>query len=62
MIEVYDDFFSREIQEEIFYKLMKPHWCIDGDTLNKPEIFWHYNGLEKVNILMNIFIKKYVLN
>ena len=46
MIEIYDDFFSEEIQEEIFYKLMKPHWCIDGNTLNKSEIFWHYNGLE----------------
>jgi len=49
MIEVYDDFFENEIQKEIFDRLMKPHWGISGGTPNKPEIFWHYDGLEGPN-------------
>ena len=49
MIEVYDDFFENEIQKEIFDRLIKPHWGIDGGTPNKPEIFWHYDGLEGPN-------------
>ena len=49
MIEVYDDFFENEIQKEIFDRLIKPPWGIDGGTPNKPEIFWHYDGLEGPN-------------
>ena len=47
MIEIYDDFFSEEIQEEIFDKLMRPNWGISGGTDTKPEIFWHYDDLDK---------------
>jgi hypothetical protein len=49
MIEVYDDFFENEIQEEILDRLMEPHWGISGGTPYKPEIFWHYDGLEGPN-------------
>tara|TARA_B100000700_G_C14595850_1_gene646763 strand:+ start:156 stop:656 length:501 start_codon:yes stop_codon:yes gene_type:complete len=46
MIEVYDDFFDDHIRKEIFDLLMKPHWGLSGGNDNKPEIFWHYDGLE----------------
>ena len=46
MIEVYDDFFDDHIRKEIFDLLMKPHWGLSGANDNKPEIFWHYDGLE----------------
>ena len=49
MIEVYDDFFEEDIQKEIYDRLMKPHWGISGGDSNKPEIFWHYDGLEGPN-------------
>ena len=47
MVEIYDDFFSEEVQQTILDKLQQPKWCISGGTDNKPEIFWHYNCLEK---------------
>jgi len=46
MIEVYDDFFDNDIHQEVYSKLMRPNWGIDGGTPNKPEIFWHYDDLE----------------
>ena len=49
MIEVYDDFFGDDTQKEIFDRLKKPHWGISGGDSNKPEIFWHYDGLEGPN-------------
>ena len=49
MIEVYDDFFEEDIQKEIYDRLMKPHSGISGGDSNKPEIFWHYDGLEGPN-------------
>ena len=49
MIEVYDDFFDKDTHKEIYNKLSEPHWAIDGGTSNKPEIFWHYDGLDDPN-------------
>tara|TARA_B100001113_G_C20676368_1_gene434439 strand:+ start:66 stop:554 length:489 start_codon:yes stop_codon:yes gene_type:complete len=49
MIEVYDDFFDENIRQEIFDRLIKPHWGISGGDSSKPEIFWHYDGLEGSN-------------
>ena len=46
MIEVYDHFFDDDTRKEIFDLLMKPHWGLSGGNNNKPEIFWHYDGLE----------------
>ena len=49
MVEVYDNFFSKEIHLEIFNRLKQPRWGISGGTKRKPEIFWHFDGLEKEN-------------
>ena len=46
MIEVHDHFFDDDTRKEIFDLLMKPHWGLSGANDNKPEIFWHYDGLE----------------
>ena len=47
MVEVYDNFFVEEIQQEILTRLMQPRWgLIKGSDKNK-EIFWHYDDLEK---------------
>ena len=52
MIQIYDNFFSEELREEIFEKLMEPGWvirkpywgsCTDGTR----EVSWSNNGLEK---------------
>lgn len=47
MIQVYDNFFQEDIRLEILEKLMRPNWGISGGNPTKPEIFWHYDGLEK---------------
>ena len=46
MIEVYDDFFDDDTQQEIYSKLMRPNWGISGNNPGKLEIFWHYDDLE----------------
>ena len=58
MIEVYDDFFENEIQEEILNRLTEPHWGISGGTHTKPEIFWHYEGLENEEYFSEYLYKK----
>ena len=52
MIQIYDNFFSEELREQIFEKLMepgwgirRPYWGICGDGAR--EICWSKNGLEK---------------
>ena len=45
MIQIYDEFFPRELQEEILNKLMEPHWHLAGG--NEQSLFWHYDDLEK---------------
>ena len=48
MIEVYDDFFDEEIRSEIFERLYNAtNWGISGGNSSKPEIYWHYDDLEK---------------
>ena len=60
MIQVYDNFFQEDIRLEILEKLMRPNWGISGGNPTKPEIFWHYDGLEKNIILVLISIHYYV--
>ena len=46
MINVYDDFFSEEIREEIWKLLtLKPKWSPTGGR--ETNWFWHIDGLEK---------------
>ena len=45
MIEVYDNFFPKEIHEEVFEKLMEPGWRFRGGSLRNT--FWHHDGLEQ---------------
>ena len=45
MINVYDDFFSEEIREEIWNLLLRPKWIPDGGNSNN--WFWHMNDLEQ---------------
>ena len=47
-IAIYDNFFSKGIQKEIFDKLwFGAHWELSGANQDKPEIGWHYDNLEK---------------
>tara|TARA_B100001175_G_C19003416_1_gene400028 strand:- start:7 stop:498 length:492 start_codon:yes stop_codon:yes gene_type:complete len=66
MIEVYDDFFENKTHKEIFDKLMRPNWGISGGNEGKPEIFWHYEGLENEeyfsDYLYNLICKKLDIN
>ena len=45
MIEVYDNFFPKEIHEEVFEKLLEPGWRFRGGSLRNT--FWHYDGLDQ---------------
>ena len=58
MIEVYDDFFDEDIHKEIFDRLIEPHWGISGGDSNKPEIFWHYDGLEEEEYFNTFLFEK----
>ena len=62
MVEIYDDFFTEEIHLEIFNRLRTPRWGLSGGTERKPEIFWHFDGLEKENyfseFLYNLICEK----
>ena len=62
MIQVYDDFFENKTHKEIFDRLMRPNWGISGGNEGKPEIFWHYDGLENEeyfkDYLYNLICKK----
>ena len=48
-VQVYDNFFSKEIHLEVLKKLMFPRWGLSGGCPEKPEIFWHYDGLDGPN-------------
>ena len=65
-IQVYDDFFDKDTHNEIFNRLMKPNWGISGGNEGKPEIFWHYDDLEKQeyfsDYLYNLICKKVNMN
>ena len=67
MINVVDNFFTEELREEIFEKLMEPGWvirrpywgsCTDGTR----EVSWSNNGLEKQEyfseVLYDLICKK----
>jgi len=58
MIEVYDDFFDEDTQNEVYSKLMRPNWGISGNNPGKPEIFWHYEGLENEEYFSEYLYKK----
>tara|TARA_B100000482_G_scaffold94635_1_gene68089 strand:+ start:79 stop:570 length:492 start_codon:yes stop_codon:yes gene_type:complete len=58
MIEVYDDFFDDDTQQEIYSKLMRPNWGISGNNPTKPEIFWHYDGLGNEEYFSEYLYKK----
>ena len=58
MIEVYDDFFDDDTQQEIYSKLMRPNWGISGNNPGKLEIFWHYEGLENEEYFSEYLYKK----
>ena len=57
MVEIYDDFFPKEIHLEIFNRLRSPRWGLSGGTDRKPEIFWHFDALEKEN-----YFSEYIYN
>ena len=44
-IEVYDDFFPAETQEEILSLMQRPMWSFTGGR--PPNSFWHMDDLEK---------------
>ena len=58
MVEIYDNFFTDEIRQEILTRLMQPKWCISGGNKRKPEIFWHFEDLEKESYFSKFIFKK----
>jgi len=56
MIQIYDDFFPRELQEEILNKLMEPHWHLRGG--NDHNLFWHYDHLDQQEYFNEFLYKK----
>ena len=63
MIQIYDNFFSEELREQIFEKLMepgwgirRPYWGICGDGAR--EICWSKNGLEKKEYFNDVISEK----
>ena len=58
MVEIYDNFFTDEIRQEILTRLMQPKWGISGGTKRKPEIFWHFENLEKESYFSKFIFKK----
>ena len=57
-IQVYDNFFSKEIHLEVFKKLMVPRWGLSGGVPEKPEIFWHYDGLGEQEYFTDFLYEK----
>ena len=65
MINLYDDFFSEEIRNEIWNLLLRPRWIPDGG--NSDNWFWHISNLEDesyfndylYNIICDKLEKKY---
>jgi len=55
--KIYDNFFDENIRQEIFTKLMRPNWGVSGGVTKKPEIYWHYDGLEKEE-----YFREYIYN
>ena len=45
MIEVFDNFFSEEIHNEIFDLLTRPMWSFTGGQDTSP--FWHMEALDQ---------------
>ena len=57
MIEVYDNFFSREIQEQIYGFLMyNGGWRLCGGA--PATRFWHFDELEKIDYFNNFLYEK----
>ena len=56
MIEVYDNFFPKEIHEEVFEKLMEPGWRFRGGSLRNT--FWHHDGLEQQDYFADFLYRK----
>ena len=57
MIEVYDDFFSKEIQDQIYTFLMDTGgWKLHGGCPTTR--FWHFDELEKIDYFNNFLYKK----
>ena len=44
-IEIYDDFFAPETQDEILTRMERPKWSFTGGR--PPNQFWHMDGLEE---------------
>ena len=56
MIEVYNDFFSEEIQKEVLNKLIKSQWHLTGGS--ETNSFWHSDDLEKDEYFNTFLYKK----
>ena len=57
-VQVYDNFLPESIHQEVFEKLSGPHWGVSGGTPNKPEIFWHYDGLAEQKYFSDFLYEK----
>ena len=44
-IDVYDNFFPKEIQKEIWKLMQRPKWSFSGGE--QDHSFWHMNNLEQ---------------
>jgi|TARA_B100002051_G_C16375858_1_gene458047 hypothetical protein len=60
MIEVYDNFFSQEIQHQIYTFLMNTGgWTLTGGDPTKNR-FWHFENLEQINYFNDFLYKKII--
>ena len=59
-IDVYDNFFSKQIQKEVWTLMQRPQWSFNGGR--QDHSFWHMNDLEKEDyfskFLFKIILKK----
>jgi hypothetical protein len=44
-VEIHDDFFEPEVQEQILRLMERPKWSFTGGR--PPNLFWHMDNLEQ---------------
>ena len=55
-IDVYDNFFSEEIHQEIWELMQRPKWSFNGGT--QDHSFWHMNNLEEEEYFSTFLFNK----
>ena len=56
MVEVFDNFFPRDIKLEIFNSLQRPKWSLTGGS--NFQRFWHMENLEEEEYFSKFLFQK----